>query len=350
MSNGQIEVRKIINSHLKEYENLQNENVTNDKYCDLYERVRDTFRSNDIIKSDSVTSQPLATSHYSKNYLQWLIKNGVEEKIESTSNVDFPIIDFPMRKILYHRPDLQHKLEPAYQGGAKWDSTISCLFGLAQGKRLNSGNWDSIYYDAIQLWEVGSGGNHRLLSHILFGSNKINPCKLIIYRNDFVDPLLNKSLCQFDELFDDINSNSRYYIKLAFNVESLSEKSTVKIKNFFCDLEADEKDDLVRCINAIKEFAHKYISRNSWLMEIEIDNMYRLLGDIRNLRSKPRWHCKLLILKQKFLGIQTVDRITCSVLNLATWDKPYWKKSILNNEGLLHHLPGLRQLVLALLK
>ena len=350
LSAGQIEVQKIINSFLEEYETLrQKENATRYDYYDLYKKVRNEFGSNHIIKNDSVTSQPLDNSGYSKNYLRWLVKNGVEEIIESTSNVGFPNIDFPMKKIIYDRRN--SKLEPVYLGGVKWDSTISCLFGLAQGKRLNAGGWNSSYYDAIQLWQVGGDGNHRLLSHILFGSNQINPYQLRIVRNDFTDPQLNESLCQFDELFDEINSNREYYIELAFNVKSLSEESIAKIKNFFCDIKADEKVDLVRCINAIKKIHHEYYISNDWgTRKIEIDNIYRLLSDIRRLRSKPSWYRQLLILKQKFLGIKTVDSITCTVLHLATWDTPYWKNGDIRDEGWLRYLPGLRQLLLALLK
>lgn len=130
LSNGQLEVRKIINSFLEEYENLQEKNATDD-LNHLYRRVIETFCSNEIIKNDLVTSQPLETSRYSKNYLQWLYENGVKDPV---SGEDLPMIDFPMREILYDRDS---NLKPAYMGGAKWWSTISCLFGLAQGKRLN---------------------------------------------------------------------------------------------------------------------------------------------------------------------------------------------------------------------
>lgn len=208
-----------------------------------------------------------------------------------------------------------------------------------------------MYYNAIQLWEVGSGGHHRLLSHILFGSNKINPYELTIIRNDFVDPLLNESLRQFDKLFNKINCDRKSHVELAFNAKTLGENSIVKIKSFFSDITPVEKAHLRRCINTIKKSPHSYISRpNPWSMEIEIDNMYLLLDDIRNLRSKPRWYRKLLILKQKLLGIKTVDSITCSVFHLATRDKLYWNNSKLNDEGLLYYLPGIRELLLALFK
>ena len=345
LSKGQTEIRNIIDSFLDEYEKLKEANDTHKSYYNLYEKVLNSFDCNIIIKNDSVTSQPLGTSQYSINYLQWLTKNGIKEKIEPDFDEDFPKIDFPMKEILYDRDG---NLEPAYKGGVKWDSTLSCLFGLAQGKLLNSEGWNSIYYDAIELWKVGGGGHHRLLSHILFGSNEINPSRLTIIRNDSVDPLLNESLCQFDELFENINSDRKYYVYLAFDVELLTENSMAKIKNFFHEIDINEKNDLIRCINAIKEFPHEYISNDLGSRRIDIDDMYLLLSDIRNLRSKPHWYRNVLILKQRLLGIRTVDTITCSVLQLATWDKPYWQERGFNDKGLLHYLPGLRELLLTL--
>jgi hypothetical protein len=350
LSKGQHEVQRIIKSFLHEYESLRERKATSDELINLYERVRRAFCSNVIIKNDSITSQPLGTCQYSENYLKWLRKNGKTEEIESKLGENFPITNFPHREVRYRSGD---KLGPAYEGGVKWDSTISCLFGLAQGKRLeyaSSGLWDSNYYEAIQLWEGGSGGHHRLLSHILFGSNNINPYRLDIIRNDFVDPALNEALCHFDELFDDLNSKNGSSIGLAFNVDSLTQETTAKIRNFFHDVTDKEKKEMARVINAIKPYAHQYISGSSWTKEIEIENMYSLLDDIRRIKSKPRWYRKLLILKQKLLGIRTVDPITCSVLELRTWKNPYWKNSELNDRGLLCYLPGLRDLLLAIFK
>lgn len=349
-SEGQHEVQRIIKSFLHEYESLQERKATSDEFINLYERVRREFCSNIIIQNDPITSQPLGTCQYSENYLKWLMKNGKTEEIESKFGEYFPMTNFPMKQILYKSGD---KLGPAYKGGVKWDSTISCLFELAQGKRLeyaSSGLWESTYYDAIQLWKGGIGGHHRLLSHILFGSSNINPYKLYIIRNDFIDPDLNKALCQFDELFDGVNFKNDCSIRLAFNVDSLTEETTAKIRRFFRDVTNQEKKEMTRVINVIAPYRHQYISGSSWLKEIEIENMYFLLADIRRIKSKPQWYRKLLILKQKLLGIRTVDPITCSVLELRTWKNPYWKNSEFNDQGLLGYLPGLRDLLLAIFK
>lgn len=160
-------------------------------------------------------------------------------------------------------------------------------------------------------------------------------------------------MCQFDELFDRVNSNNshrEYHVEFAFDVNSLNKESMTKIKHFFYNIIVDEKIELIRCIRTIKEFSHEYISDDSWskTREIEIDNMYRLLKDIMNLKSKPRWYRKLLIFKQKLLGVETVDTITISVFQLATWDRPYYNNDHFNNEGLLYYLPGLQELLLAL--
>lgn len=349
-SEGQHEVQRIIKSFLPEYESLRERKATSDELRNLYAKVRRAFCSNIIIKNDPITSQPLGTCQYSKNYLKWLIKNGKKEEVESKLGEDFPITNLPMKEILYRPGDM---LGPAYKGGVKSDSTISCLFGLAQGQRLeyaSSGLWESIYYEAIQLWEGGSGGHHRLLSHILFGSSNINPYRLHIIRNNFVDPALNEALCQFDELFDDLNSKSGSSIGLAFNVDSLTQETTAKIKNFFRGVTNEEKKEMTRVIKVIHPYPHPYISGSSGIKEIEIENMYFLLDDIRRIKSKPRWYRKLLILKQKLLGIRTVDPITCSVLELRTWKNPYWKNIELNDRGLLCYLPGLRDLLLAIFK
>ena len=350
LSRGQLEIRRIVKSFLEEYESLQKTDADYEEKLDrLCFKVRDAFCSNETIRKDEVTSQRLGASQYSRNYRDWLWRTGKIEEIKDIFLDNPTDIDFSMREIVY-RPD--GKLEPACKGGVKWESTISCLFGLAQGKPLRSGNWYSTYYDAIDLWVEGSGGHHRLLSHILYGSDKINPDTITLIRNESVDTVLNESLLQFDKLFDTVSLDREQCISLAFDLDLLSREELGKIKTFFNNVSEDEKITIVRCLKAMMRFGHRYIS-NNFLMskrEVTINAMYDLLKDIRTIRSRPLWHRRLLVLKQKLLGLRAVDPITCSVLHLATWDRPYWNDDRLNEKGLLYYLPGLHQALSSLLK
>lgn len=349
LSPGQIEVRKIINSFLEEYESIQR---TDPEYTEkrrlLYERVRDAFRANEIIRNDAVTSQRLGASRYAKNYLSWLRETG-----EIEIRKDFykhPIaINSSMREIVYLSDGA---LRPAYEGGVKCDSTVSCLLGLAQGKPLNpiiSGLWISTYFDAIALWKPNSGGHHRLLSHILCGSDQINPSELRIVRNDHIDSALNKSLLQFEELSATVAGHPhRCDSVLAFDPTSLTSGELRKIKAFFDDIDENDKAAIVRCLKAIREVSQEVLLNHASVPndQITIDGMYRLLERIRALRTKPFWYREALIIRQKLLGLRTVDFITCAIFQLATYENPYWDNSSLNERGLLCCFSGLRNTVL----
>lgn len=348
LSPGQIEVRKIINSFLGEYESIQN---TDPEYTEkrrhLYGRVLEVFRSNEVIRNDAVTSQRLGTSQYAEDYLMWLIETGEVEIRQNFYN--YPtVMKFSMHEIVYQSDGA---LNPAYEGGVKYDSTVSCLFGLAQGKSLNpiiSGEWISIYFDAIDLWRVGSGGHHRLLAHVLCGSDRINPSELKIVRNEPVDSALNAALLQFEELSAAVAGDHRCDNILAFNATSISQVELRKIKAFFNNINEAEKAVVVRCLKAIKKYKREELLNHASVpnRKITIDAMYRLLEKIRTLRAKPFWHRRALVLRQKLLGLRTVDPITCSILQLATHENPYWDNSSLNERGLLCCFSGLRNTVL----
>lgn len=354
-SDGQLEVRRIIKSFLERYEDLKRKGTNEDEMYELlYEPVIKVFSSNETIKNDAVTAQPLGTSQYSRDYLRWLLRTGEVEEIKSDFDKNPTIINASMSEVVYDltngEPLETDRLKPAYKGGARPGSIISCLFGLAQGKLLDSmheGLWISNYYEALDLWEADSGGQHRLVAHILYGSNKINPWKLNIFRNKSVDPLLNQSLIQFEELFRSVDlavhsegkNITHHRTSLTFKPYSLNEEQLKKIKNFFQTVSEEEEHAIARCIKALIESNNrKYVSvpiSKDW-KEISIEDMYCLLKDIRTAKSRPSWHRRLFVWKQQLLGIGSVDTITRSILQLATPDGPHFNSSELNDKGQLH--------------
>lgn len=351
LSQGQIEVRRIIDSFSSEYESLPKKGAEyEEKFLILCTKVLIAFCSNATIVNDAVTSQRLGASQYSENYLDWLRETGRIEEIRDISHSDFQDIDFSMCEIVY-RPD--GNLQPAYKGGVKYDSTIWSLFQLAQERLLPIGSWHSEYYDAIDLWKEGAGGHHRLLAHILYGSDKINPSRVTIIRNGFVDPALNEALLQFKELSIAVNSNPSPSRKLLdFDARLISSEELRKIKAFFPSLEEDEGAVIVKCLRAIRSFREEYILNHAEVanQKITIDGMYRLLEKLRMIRSRPFWYRSLLVVKQRLFGWRIVDIVSCIVLNLATNENPYYADSRLNQMGLLSRWPMLRRNLLGIVQ
>ncbi|EDX82514.1 hypothetical protein S7335_1218 [Synechococcus sp. PCC 7335] len=343
LSRGQLEVRRIVDSFLEEFESLDGPDFQ-DKFSRWYPKVIDAFSSNKIIVKDAVTAQPLGTSRYCEKYLSWLHYTGEVESIKGDFHSTSLDIDFSMHEILY-RPD--GRLRPAYKGGVKSDTTIESLFYLAQGKRLHSFQWDSTYYDAIALWEEGMGGHHRMLSHILYGSDNINPRTLCIVRNESPELALNESLLRLEKLFNAVSTDSNTSITLDFDPRSVSREEIEMIKSFFHGVTEKEKVMIIRCIKDLRKFYYQYcyLYLNSDGTKMSITAMYRLLGKVRTIRAKPLWWRRTLVWKQKLLGLNAVDPINSSVLRLATRDNPYWADKELSEEGLLSYLPGLHIIV-----
>ena len=352
LSEGQLEVRRIIHSFLEEYKSINETNTErHEQLSQLYTKVLAEFRANETIINDAVTSQPLGASRYSKQYLNWLNATGRVETIQGGFHSNSTDIDSSMSEIVYPKDG---RLQPAYRGGLKSHSTIGSLFQLAQKKLLPSFQWNSTYYDAIDLWDEGMGGHHRMLSHILYGSDNINPTTLYIVRNEFPELALNESLRQFDQMFDAVNADSNSIISLDFEARFVSREEVEKIKIFFQNVRKEEELEIVSGIKALVRAGNdqSYFSLRSNASQkiMSIDAMYRLLNHIRTIKTKPLWHRQLLVWKQKLLGLNAVDPITCSVLHLATRDNPYWTDDEFNEDGLLSYLPGLRDFVSSIWK
>ena len=144
LTTGHTRIREIIYEYLPLYQELMKEEPFTlyvkedciDAYHKLINEIKNKFSNDPIITSDICTSQSLYHHDISEQYLTWLFYNNPKEEIHGGQHfikTDRFVYDptFP------YNPKTGKDMF-AYQGGHKYSSTYQCLFGLAEGKELNT--------------------------------------------------------------------------------------------------------------------------------------------------------------------------------------------------------------------
>jgi hypothetical protein len=260
---GQIRVREIIYEYLPIYQQLIVEDnwglrVKEDRINDyhrLIEEIRTKFSLDLTIASDTCTGQSLCHHEISSQYLAWLFYNNPREEISGGEH------DIKTDRFVY---DATYSYNPrtgkdmfAYQGGHKYDSTYSCLFGLAEGKELTTHDWVSVYYEQEGILQCGGGGSHRLLANVLWGSQTIKPSTFKLVKESVIDTQLHDALLITERLTRDCD--------LSFQVENyISCQEITDIKRFHNIVGKSE-------IERIKNFIlHAYKERKKILTIYEL--------------------------------------------------------------------------------
>jgi hypothetical protein len=271
---GQVRIREIINKYLKIYQKIKTTTISQDKdkaLKRLFIHIRKKFEADPIITKDIITGQQLGYSKIAKSYLRWLDKYDTRTRI--TEN--FPPVQ--LDHFVYDYGDLQEKRQlPAYTGGIKWASTISCLFGLAEGKKLERGGLDAIYYNKAGILTISSGGNHRLLAHVLWGEPSIQPHHLImIEETNSPNPQLNRALLIIETIFVGTQP---------FRFTNYSVEETNWIIRLAVGLATDE-------LKILKSYAqYLYDDGGGWQLErlTTIEGLQSCLNELRILSNRPK--------------------------------------------------------------
>lgn len=254
LSQGQIQVRKIVFEFLPQYQEFKSRQERQveihwEEWHKLYEEVIKQFSCDPLITTDPITAHPLGNSSFSRYYIDWLWKNGTSKTLYD----NYPEVQ--LDKYVHQNFGV---VMLAFQGGAKSNSTISCLFGLAENKPLHNHNFFVEYYIKSGILKNGNGGYHRLLAHVLWGEPRIQPERMCIIEESTCDPALNKALLRINELL----SKAHLYFKFKYY-----------------------SDDEVTCI---KDFVSE-----AALKEIEIINRFLIYQDETGKTDKYRYHMDL---------------------------------------------------------
>jgi hypothetical protein len=189
---GQRQIRALTLATLPRYQSCQSE----EDYDDVYARLLDAFAADQAIITDPVTAQPLGYTVIAQSYLDWLREHSARTELLQ----DYPAVQ--LDQFVYQRPDLRKgMLLPRYTGGIKWESTMSCLFGLAEQRILWPWDCEARYFVRSGILTIAGGGNHRLLAHVLWGEPRIQPDSLELCE-EHVDPgpSLNQALLLIESL------------------------------------------------------------------------------------------------------------------------------------------------------
>jgi hypothetical protein len=287
---GQVRVREIIYEYLPLYQKLMKEEHFRlsvkedciDDYRLLINEIKNKFSSDPVITSDSFTSQSLYHHEISNQYLTWLFFNNPYEEIdggEHSIKTDKFVYD---PTFLYDSKTREDMF--AYQGGHKYDSTYSCLFGLAEGKTLITDGWVSTYYEKEGVLKCGGGGSHRLLANVLWGSHSIKPSKIYLVKEVTTDRELHDSILKLERLMRGCDSF------FAFK-DYLSSEEADNIKSFSSTVGETE-------IKTIKNYiADKYIKERQTFTICDLSEM---VNDLQMITSMTIFKKMILKFKLKF--------------------------------------------------
>ena len=278
LTEGNKRIREIIYEYLEYYRELNLRPTDTIKYFDLYNQVINRFSSDPIITSDTRVSQSLYHHEISDNYLDWLYFNSSCQKIDGGEH------RVKLDRFVY---DITFPFDPtsekdmfAYQGGDRANSTISCLFGLADGNELTRCGWTSIYFKKEEILKCDRG-HHRLLANVLWGNENIRPGELTLVEESRIDRQLHTALLKIEKFLRNYH--------LFFTIESgcMARRDHLEeaadIKNFLNKIESKE-------MKIIGDFAnpdnhnkcHNYFENKT----LNINNLIKLLDELREFQSR----------------------------------------------------------------
>lgn len=283
---GQKRIREIIYKYLPEYRRLDKLNKVNYSF---YINIQNEFSNDPVITSDTCVTQSLFNVRISKNYLKWLEKTGVEERIH------FGKYSVELDKFFYD-PSSNRKML-AYKGGDKFTSTYWSLFQLAEGIELPRHTWSSTFHVNEGILKVASGGSHRLLAHVLWGEPMIKPDEIILYKESLTDPKLHSNLLEIEEFLGGC--------KLYFILEDCSATEISKVKQFISDINISDIKSVKSFLNSkYRKYINSYFSSNSLDIgekkHITINDLEKVFGELESIKSRSLFKKIVLWIAMKF--------------------------------------------------
>jgi hypothetical protein len=283
---GQKRIREIIYKYLPEYKRLDKLNKVNYSF---YINIQNEFSNDPVIISDTCVTQSLFNVRISKNYLEWLKKTGIEERIYSGE------YSVELDKFFYD-PSSNRKML-AYKGGDKFDSTYWSLFQLAEGIELPRHTWSSTFHVNEGILKVASGGSHRLLAHVLWGEFVIKPDEIILYKESSTDQKLHDNLLEIEAFLGSCN--------LYFIIEDCSKTEIKKIKKIVDNISVSEIKTVKSFLNSkYRKCIDSYFSSNSLDIgekkHITISDLEKVFSELKAIKSRSLFKKLVLWIAMRF--------------------------------------------------
>jgi hypothetical protein len=278
LTEGNKRIREIIYEYLEYYRELNSRPTDTIKYFDLYSQVINQFSSDPIITSDTRVSQSLYHHEISDNYLDWLYFNSPCQKIDGGEH-RVKIDRFVYDTTFLFNPTSEKDMF-AYQGGDRANSTISCLFRLADGNELTRCGWTSIYFEKEEILKCGLG-HHRLLANVLWGNENIRPGELTLVEESIIDRQLHTALLKIEKLLK--SYNLFFTIESGYMARRNYLEAAAEIKDLFRKIESKK-------MKIIGDFANpdNYNSCHTYFENetLNINNLTKLLDELREFQSR----------------------------------------------------------------
>jgi hypothetical protein len=301
ISSGQERLREIVKSKLPDFRPLPKNN--DESNYSFFKEVKDLLRTDPVITSDTYTSRLLGYSNVSPNYIDWCDNFSTRStKLNSSQTVYLDRFIYTRNGgSMFGKPTAETK---RYEGGEKWTSTISCLFGLAEGKKLSSFRHSVYYYPKSKILKVDGGGNHRTLAHVLWGEPVINPDILKIVEEEKPDEELFEALLDIDHLFP----------SLEFGQSTIKFEADRLEKGFEKNLKFLEEANLAKSFHKASDAEKLIIKSYHTFAEIiygENKNTFKWLYDrwqeLRSFQDRPKGS-KLLSFFRKRENISSFEK------------------------------------------
>jgi hypothetical protein len=279
LTEGNKRIREIIYEHLEYYQDLASQPNNQEKYGEIYLRVRNQISSDPVIRLDARTSQSLHHHEISDNYLNWLYFNNPRQVLYGGTH-QVKLDRFVYRPTFAFDPKSGEDMF-AYQGGHKANSTVSCLFGLANDEKLTKWGWTFTYFTKEEILRCNEG-HHRLLANVLWGNQDISPEQITVVDELVIDWQLHETLLKIEGFLREYN--------LFFTIESGFRRNwnyleeAADIKTYFGKVRLDE-------MKIVGDFANpeNHNSCNTYFegRTLNIYNFTKLFEELKKFRSRP---------------------------------------------------------------
>lgn len=193
---GQVRVRELALPLAASYAQLHTDWFAGKKLGALYDQLYAYLRTDPLLKTDPVTSQPLGCPTISRNYISWLA--AISQPYER------PVHDLKFDTVIFYGSVAGSVIKspdaPAWSGGQRWETTVRAILTLMADLPMYTKQMLEIRYYRQSGILVGSEGNHRLLAYVLVGRSDI-PTLTIYDEQEPPDPVFNEALKFVESLF-----------------------------------------------------------------------------------------------------------------------------------------------------
>jgi hypothetical protein len=196
---GQERVRAIVANLVPAFQH-----TTTDEQADgLYDHLAHTLATDALLQQDDITGQRLGYHKFARSYLTWLSKSINSQYYDLKTN--FPPVRLDNFVYSYSADEEAEEELLACSGGnaKKRRHTMYFLFCLATQKPFSSYQMEAAYWERSGILSYISGGNHRLLAHVLWGQPLLRPQFMRIFQENerACDDELNPALIVVDRIY-----------------------------------------------------------------------------------------------------------------------------------------------------